>query len=68
MQARLTVGFLHADVEGGNRFAAHVILAGYIDASQELLVVDGKAGNLVHICCLLLFSKGWIIMSLGIVG
>jgi hypothetical protein len=39
---RFSVGFFHADVEGGSDFSAYLIFAGDVDAPEHRLVIDGK--------------------------
>ena len=48
VEYRLAVGLLHADVEGGNGLAAHLVLPAYIDTAQQLVVIDRKRRDLVH--------------------
>ena len=34
VQAWLLVGYFHANVEGGDDFSAHLVLAAYVDAAE----------------------------------
>lgn len=58
----LTVGGFHADVEGGDGVASHVVLAAHVDASLEAEVVDGEGCDFFHVFFLnvaLPCGRGW---------
>ena len=54
-QSRFAVGLLHANVESGDGFAAYLILARYVDAAQQVDVVNGKTRYGFHFLFLFLF-------------
>ena len=45
---RLLIGGGHAKVKGGDRGIPRLILAGYVDAGLQFIVVNGKASYFVH--------------------
>ena len=49
VEARLLVRHLHADIEGGDYFSAYFVLAAYVDAAEQLVMIDSKTWNLIHI-------------------
>src|SRR3712207_8592129 len=49
-RSRLAVGLFHANIEGGEHLATHKILTTHVDATQQLLVVDGEGRNFIHSC------------------
>ena len=49
VEARLLVRHLHADIEGGYYFSAYFVLAAYVDAAEQLVMIDGETWNLIHI-------------------
>ena len=49
MQRRLTVGFLHANVESGDYIASYIVLTRNVYTAQQAVVIDCKAWYLLHI-------------------
>ena len=49
MQRRLTVGFLHANVESSDYIASYIVLTRNVYAAQQAVVIDCKAWYLLNI-------------------
>ena len=49
VETRLLVRHLHADIESGDYFSAYFVLAAYVDAAEQLVMIDCKTWNLIHI-------------------
>ena len=47
--SRFAIGLFHANIEGCDHMVAHVIFARDLDSTQQVNVVDSKAGYLFHI-------------------
>ena len=46
VETRLLVRHLHADIESGDYFSAYFVLAAYVDAAEQLVMIDSKLGIL----------------------
>ena len=49
VEARLLVRHLHADIEGGDYFSAYFVLTAHVDAAEQLVMIDCKTWNLIHL-------------------
>ena len=49
VQTRLLVRHLHADIECCDDFSAYFVLTAHVDAAEQLVVIDCKTWNLIHL-------------------
>lgn len=49
VQTRLLVRHLHADIECCDDFSAYFVLTAHVDAAEQLIVIDCKTWNLIHL-------------------
>ena len=49
VQTRLLIRHFHADIEGGYHLSANFILTAHVDAAEQLVMIDCKTWNLIHL-------------------
>ena len=48
-ETRFLIWHLHTDIESGDYFSAYLVLAAYVDAAEQLVMIDCETWNLIHI-------------------